>query len=337
MLHLPIPSVIERIQSETGLSKDEIKEKISAKMKSMDGLVSEEGAAYIVASELGVHLFRERTNYSEPVKIGTILAGMMSVDVVGKVTRIFAAKGFTTKDGRKSKVGSFVLADDTGTIRVVLWDRKADVLEKMKSDMIVKVRESYAKLNNLNKVELNVGNKGSLILEPRGVNIEISNKTDIKKISEVAADESAALRGTVVQVFAPRLYPVCPKCGKKVVIAPEGAVCSEHKTVEPQQAMLLSLVLDDSTDTMRAVAFRGTAEKLAGLSTKDVQEILAKDGPVVLQERTEDALLGRVIEISGRTKQNLNREQIEFMISDTNLNPNPVQIANSMLKGDKHA
>jgi len=333
MLHLPIPNVIERIQSETGLSNDEIRAKIKKKLAEMDGLVSEEGAAYIVASELGVHLFKEQSSGSEPAKIGTILSGMMSVDVVGKVQRIFAAKSFTTKDGRKSKVGSFILADDTGSIRVVLWDRKADVLEKMKSDMIVKVKESYAKLNNLNKTELNVGNKGSLILEPKGISIEISNKAYIKKISDVAVDESVALRGAVVQIFAPKLYPVCPKCGKKVVVAPEGAVCSEHKIVSPQQAMLLSMVLDDNSDTIRAVAFRDTAEKLAGLSIRDVQEILAKDGPVILQERAEDFLLGRVIEISGRTKQNLAREQMEFMISDVNLNPDPIQIAKDMLKG----
>jgi len=340
MLHLPIPDVIERIQSETGLAKDAIKEQIKEKMKALEGLVSEEGAAYIVASELGVHLFREQsTSYSEPVKISTILAGMMSVDTIGKVTRIFAAKEFTTKDGRKSKVGSLVIADGTGTIRVAVWDRKADILEKIKSGMIVKIKSAYAKLNNLDKAELHVGTKGTIILEPKGVVIDLSGVADapLKKITEINTGDFATLRGTVVQLFPPKLYPICPKCGKKVVAAPEGFICTEHKIVESQQAMLFSIVLDDSTDTMRTVAFKETAGKLCGLQTNEVQEILAKDGPVILQEKVEEFLLGRIIEVSGRAKQNIAREQIEFMISSANLNPDPVKIANALLKGEKNA
>lgn len=337
MLHLPIPDVIERIQSETGLAKDAIKEQIKEKMKALDGLVSEEGAAYIVASELGVHLFREQsTSYSEPVKISTILAGMMSVDTVGKVTRVFAAKEFTTKDGRKSKVGSLVIADGTGTIRVAVWDKKADILEKIKSGMIVKIKSAYAKLNNLNKAELHVSTKGTIILEPKGVTIDLSGVADapLKKITDVNTDEIATLRGVIVQLFPPRLYPICPQCGKKVVAAPEGFICTEHKIVVSQQAMLFSIVLDDGSDTMRAVAFKDTAEKLCGLQTKDVQEILVKDGAVILQEKVEEFLLGRIIEISGRAKQNIAREQIEFMISSANLNPDPVKIANALMKGE---
>lgn len=340
MLHLPIPDVIEKIQSETGLSKDAIKEQIKAKMRALDGLVSEEGAAYIIASELGVHLFREQSSSSGSVKIGTILAGMMSVDTVGKVTRVFPAKEFTTKDGRKSKVGSIVIADNTGTIRVAIWDKKADVLEKINSGMIVKIREAYAKLNNLNKAELHIGNKGTLILEPKGVTIELSggiSDAPLKKISALNLDDYAMLRGTIVSAFSPKLYPVCSKCGKKVITAPEGWICAEHKAVTSGQAMLLSIVLDDGTDTIRLVAFKETAEKLCGLQTKDVQDILAKDGPAILQEKVEEFLHGRTIEVSGRAKQNITREQIEFMVSNINLNVDPVKIADAMLKGDKNA
>lgn len=337
MLHLPIPDVIEKIQSETGLAKNAIKEQIKAKVAALDGLVSEEGAAYIVASELGVHLFREQSSASGSVKISTILSGMMSVETVGKVKRIYTAKGFTTRDGRKSKVGSFVIADNSGTIRVVLWDRKTDILEKLKSNMIVKIRGAYAKLNNLNKPELHIGIKGTVILEPKGVKIDIVNVANMKNISDVNADEIAVLRGAVVQLFSPKIYPTCPVCGRKVIIAPEGSICTEHKNVTAQQAMLLSIVLDDCTDTMRAVAFKETAEKLCGLGINDVQEILSKDSPAVLQEKVEDYLLGRVIEVDGRAKQNIAREQIEFMISNVNLNPNPVQVANALLKEGKRA
>ena len=63
MLQIPIKDVIARIESETSTPAAEIQNLIHAKMQALEGLVSEEGAAYIIASELGVQLFKDRQGW----------------------------------------------------------------------------------------------------------------------------------------------------------------------------------------------------------------------------------------------------------------------------------
>lgn len=340
MLQVPISKVIEKIQQETGLSFDEVKGQIAAKVTKLEGLVSEEGAAYIVASELGVQLFKNADSKG-PLKIKDLIAGMRSVEVLGKVTRIYAPKQFKTKDKREGEVGSIVIADETGTVRAVLWDKKTSFLKegKITNGTVVKIKDAQVKQNNLGNKELHVGSKSMLIVDPKGVSIVLKPAISAKKIviRDAKAGESVSMLATVVQVFSPKFYPTCPKCGKKVTIAPEGAICSEHKGVTPVQAMILNFVLDDSTDTLRAVAFKQTAENLCGLSSSEIQEIIAKDGPEILQEKIDAFLLGRTVQIEGNIKQNVNFDRIEFAISNVNLNPNPKDLADQILSGGKNA
>jgi len=340
LLQVPISQVIEKIQQETGLSFDEVKGQIAAKVTKLEGLVSEEGAAYIVASELGVQLFKN-VDSKGPIKIKDLIAGMRSVEVLGKVTRIYAPKQFKTKDKREGEVGSIVIADETGTVRAVLWDKKTSLLKegKITNGTIVKIKDAQVKQNNLGNKELHVGSKSMLIADPKGISIALRPAISAKKIviRDAKAGESVSMLATVVQVFPPKFYPTCPKCGKKVTVAPEGAICSEHKIVTPVQAMILNFVLDDGTDTLRSVAFKQTAENLCGMSSSEIQEIIAKDGPEILQEKIDAFLLGRTVQIEGNIKQNVNFDRIEFAVSNVNLNPSPKDLADQILAGGKHA
>ena len=337
MLQLPIKDVIAKIQTETGLSEAEIKQQIANKMAALDGLVSEDGAAYIVASELGVHLFKDTR--SGAIKIKDIVAGMQSVETVGRVVRTFSPTTFTGKDGKPKQVGSFILADETGEIRTVIWDQRASWLSdgKLKEGLPVKIREGYAKQSNLGNKELHLGYKSSLILDPKNISIpEVVSSgkppAAMRQIAELQPNDFASVRGEVVQAFAPRFYPVCPQCGKKVTVDAAGAVCATHKSVTQQQAMILNFVLDDTTETLRCVAFRDRAEQLIGLTAAEAQEILAKDGPERLQERVDLFLLGKTIEISGKVNRNEEYDRTEMIVNQANVNPDPKVIAKELLK-----
>ncbi len=339
MLQIPIKDVISKIQGETGLSETEIKQQIANKMQALDGLVSEEGAAYIVASELGVQLFKDTR--SGTIKIKDIVIGMQAIETVGRVMRAFNPTTFTGKDGKPKQVGSFILADETGEIRTVIWDQRASWLTdgRIKDGVIVKIKDAYAKQNNLGGKELHLGYKSSLILDPKNVIVAAIAQTGAakKSIAELRASEVASVSGEVVQVFAPKFYPVCPQCGKKVIIDAAGATCVIHKSVTSQNAMIVNFVLDDTTETIRCVAFRDKAEKIVGgLGAAEVQEILAKDGPDRLQERIDEFLLGRTIEITGRVVRNENFDRTEMQINQVDITPDPKKIAAELLKGENH-
>ena len=57
MLQLSYNEIINKIKTEKGLSEEEIKDKVKEKLNRLTDLVSKEGAAHIVANELGVKLF----------------------------------------------------------------------------------------------------------------------------------------------------------------------------------------------------------------------------------------------------------------------------------------
>ena len=57
MLKIPLNDIIAKILKETSLSEAEINTKIDQKLDQLSGLISKEGAAHIIANELGVKLF----------------------------------------------------------------------------------------------------------------------------------------------------------------------------------------------------------------------------------------------------------------------------------------
>ena len=97
-------------------------------MKQLSGLISKEGAAHIVANELGVKIFEQA---SGKLQIKNILAGMRNVEAVGKVTRKFELREFQTEN-RSGKVASVVIGDETGTIRMVMWGELAEKISTYK-------------------------------------------------------------------------------------------------------------------------------------------------------------------------------------------------------------
>ena len=111
MIKLSYRQIIDKIHDKSKLADSVIEEKIKQKMDQLSGLISKEGAAHIIANELGVELFADM---SGKIKIDKIVAGIRDLETIGKVTNIFDVKEFARKDGSKGKVGSFIIADDTG-------------------------------------------------------------------------------------------------------------------------------------------------------------------------------------------------------------------------------
>jgi len=335
MLHIPIEQVITRIKEETGLSENEIQEQIKKKLKNLEGLVSEEGAAYIIASELGVQLFKNIGAGQKKIK--DIIAGMQNIDLTGKVVRTFPPVTFV-KNNQENQVGSFLIGDESGTIRIVVWDKqRVEWIKenKIAPGVIVKIQNANARQSNFGGPEVHLALRSSLILNPEGVNINLADESsETTKIKDVKPEQDCSLLATVVQVFNPFFYAVCPDCRKKVSEEDEKVICKEHGEVEPEPAMVLSLVLDDGTETIRCVAFRRTAEMLAGIRTTEAKQ-LSEDDNQLLSEKIEANLLGKTIEVQARVRENKQFERTEAIINRAILNPNPKILAERLMKNSK--
>ncbi|MCX6706739.1 MAG: hypothetical protein NT001_01205, partial [Candidatus Woesearchaeota archaeon] len=111
MIKVPYEIVREKIKDGAKISDSELDSRIKAKIDKLSGLISNEGAAHIIANELGIKLFEQA---SGRLKIKSILVGMRNVEIVGRVQQVFEVREFQTET-RAGKVGSFVIGDETGT------------------------------------------------------------------------------------------------------------------------------------------------------------------------------------------------------------------------------
>lgn len=313
MFNVTYEEIIGRIKEEKKLSDEEIKQRIKDKLRQLSDLISKEGAAHIVANELGVKVLE----VAKELKINRLLSGMSNVILLGKIVKMNDVIQYN-KEGRQGKVVSFVMGDDTGVIRVALWDtnhiaKVEDVT--VKEGSILKIKNAYVKSNNGFK-ELHVGNRGELEIDPEGVEVEVSDNPSYdfsrKKIFELnEGDNNVGVLGTIVQVFEPKFYSACPNCGKKLDIIGDSFQCREHGLVKEEIVPILNLFLDDGTGSLRSVAFRNQVESLLGIEKEKIVEMRKDESQF---DRYRDDLLGKQMILIGRVVKNELFDRLEMSV-----------------------
>ncbi len=314
MIRITYNEIIERIKEKTGYSEETINDLIQKKVKQLSGLITKEGAAHIVANELGIKLF---DRISGKLKIKNILLGMRNVETVGVVKQNFGVRNFNTNN-RQGKVGSLIIADETGTIRVVFWNGIADVVNKIKVGDIIKIMAGYVRGNDDSK-EIHLNEKSKVIINPpdEKINLEevqLQQNYERKRIEELKEnDRNVELKLVIVQVFEPRFYEVCPECGKKLILGEGGFICETHGKVTPKQAYVINMLGDDGTSTIRLVFFREQMLKILGKKEEDL--LLYKEKPESFEDERR-RLLGMEIIVRGRVSLNKMFGRTELIVDD---------------------
>ncbi len=199
-----IEDLISKISEISGLSEEEIRERVKKKKEELGGLITEEGAAYIVASEMGIDLLRYEIKDD---KICDIVPTMTTANITGKVIFTFKPKEFESR-GIKGKFASVIVADETGKIRVVLWNKDAELVYQIKEGDILRIRNGLVKENRFGEPEIHVTQNTRLIINPKGVNINVKTPEErLRKIAELKEPmQSVDVLCKVVRIFEPREF-----------------------------------------------------------------------------------------------------------------------------------
>ena len=91
---------------------------VDKKYADLSGLITKEGAALLVANELGIKL----NNTVRRPSIKDLQSGMKNVSVTGRIFRISDVTGFKKSDGSAGKVANVFIGDETGFVRIPLWN-----------------------------------------------------------------------------------------------------------------------------------------------------------------------------------------------------------------------
>jgi len=312
-MSVPYSKPLDTLAEKAGLSKEEIEDKVKVKLDQLSGLITKEGAAHIIANELGVNLFE---GAGMKYNIKDLTPGIKGIQLTGKITQVYEVREFNVR-ARTGKVGSFVLSDHTGSIRVAVWGKLTEKMHGMKPGDIVKIDAGYTRNNN-GSLELHLNESSNIILNPEGVDVNTASVR--KKIADVKEFDKAELFGTITQAFDLKFFEVCPQCGKRLKEHEQRWICTTHNEVVPLYSYVMNVILDDGAETIRVVAFRENVQRLLGLTDETIQGI--REHPESFESYKKN-LPGNQIIVEGRIKNNVMFGRLDMMAEKINTSPNP--------------
>jgi len=305
VIRLPLNEMVSRIREKTELTETDILSKIEEKCKSLSGLISKEGAAHIIANELGVKLVENSG------KIKDTFPGMRNTELTGKVIQKYDIREFSRQDGSTGKVGSFVVGDETGTIRIVCWGDKTDVLTSIDPGNTLKITNLQVRENNRGYIEAHLTDGSTIETSQETITDVKQNKAQRVHVKDLEQNgQTVEVLGTIVQVFEPRFFEQCPECNSRLKEHEGRWFCDEHGDKEPNYSYLMNVFIDDGTENIRVVLFRNQAEKLLKKTRDEFLEI--RTNPDTF-EPYKTQLLGEQFIFSGRAKHNTFFDRIEFI------------------------
>lgn len=317
MMKIPYEKVIEKVVNESGESRENIEAKIKEKMNQLSGLISQEGAAHIIANQYGVQVFDQNAG---KVQIKDIVPNIRGLELPAKILRNYGLKEFNVNE-RKGKLCSLLVGDETGRIRFVFWGSIAEKVKDLKENDIVRIKDAYSKENNGYK-EVHLNDRSSVEVNPEGVEISVkAPEVNRKKISELEKNDSnVELLGTIVDVFEPRFFEICSQCNRRVKEEEGTFKCNDHPEAEIQYSYVANAFIDDGTANIRAVFFRNVLEKLFSKNPEDMKNLRNDQEEF---NKIKENLLGSMIKLMGRVSYNEMFDRLEFMSNDLDLNPDP--------------
>jgi len=250
-LSLSLEEIIDKIIKEAKISKKTVLEKINAKKQELGGLITDEGAAYMLAKELGVDIFSDITFKETKLSIKDLIPGMNNVAIKGRITEILPAREFTRNNGNKGYVANLIICDNTGSIKLVLWDNAAlkVINGEIKKGDVVQIVRGYIKEGRGGQIELNVSNKGGINICEEEEDEFPSVEEHFDKISELTPGQfNVNVKGVVQRVF--------PQVSFKRKDGSEGKV--------------LSLILNEEGRSIRVVFWNDKADEIENIKEGDI-------------------------------------------------------------------
>lgn len=197
---------INKIIEDTGLTRKEIQVMVRDKKIELKGLISEEGALFIIARELGVDVKDENRDLLKDIElnISDIKSTMKNISLIGRIKEIYSVNSFNRSEGDTGYVGSFLLHDHTGDIRIVLWDEHVQIfnMDNFNVNEIIKIVNGIAKKGKYEQIEIHIGRFGKIIISPDDVdyNKYPKIKFELINISEINLNlKSLSIEGKVIR------------------------------------------------------------------------------------------------------------------------------------------
>ncbi|MER2013246.1 MAG: OB-fold nucleic acid binding domain-containing protein [Methanobrevibacter sp.] len=236
-------------------------------------------------------------------KISDVDEDERDIIIIGRIIELNDVHQFDRDTGETGFVRNIEMADDTGSIKVVLWG--SDAKMDLEMGMPLKLQNPRISLDMDNRLEATVS-RGTAILKPNESEIEKLPTYDelveaifVKKTIEALAedDTNVCVTGSIKEVGTDKnILKRCPNCNGNVEQTIEENVCDfcGHNFDEPDYTLMIPTQIEDETGEIQVTFFGKLAEELSGLKTDDVAELVEEGNGI---EDKLEGLTGLTVEI----------------------------------------
>ncbi|MDY6775055.1 MAG: OB-fold nucleic acid binding domain-containing protein [Halobacteria archaeon] len=229
-----VSDVYSRLDAD--VSREEFEGFVEKKVEQMGGLCDVPTAAKLVAHEM---------NGSVTDSVEDITTEMSEVKFTAKVVDIGDVRSFERDDGDDGKVANIEVGDETGRVRVALWDEYADSIDELSVGDVLKIGGSPRE-----------GYRGGV--EVSATEVEPDDETDVDVIDTATSVGDLTEGMSEVEIVA----EVIETSGVRTFDRDEG-----------EEGRVSNLVVGDDTDWIRLTLWDGRADDVKRLTEGDVVRV----------------------------------------------------------------
>ena len=222
-------------------------------------VINDESAAMIVARELGVDLHKMAPTARQRIEDITTESKNIA-GLVGRVDSIGTVRTFQRKEGGEGRVANIFISDETGSIRVALWDdmTRAITEGELSVGSIIQARGAYVKTGLGDSLELNLGRMGGIrILEN-------------DEIEELGIDFKKASTGndTKIEDLQENMFDISVKAKIQRVFQ-----LSTFTRKDGSEGKVLAMIVADDSGSTRFVFWDDKADEMEGAKPDEIIRI----------------------------------------------------------------
>lgn len=223
-----------------------------------------------------------------------------NIKIIARILDLSDPSEFQRQDGSPGMVRGMEIGDDTGSMRVSLWDDKADILYEVGD--AIKIENPRVTFRNDN-LELSIGNNTKILDASENDLKELPSFEELeevlyksKSIEELEDDDrNVKVSGTLEDAFGNRILSArCPSCNNRLEQREDEYVCDYcgEDVDKPKYLLMIPARLEDDTGEIQVTFFSKLAESLLGMTTEEIAKIIEDSAD-------EGALEGKVEDLNG--------------------------------------
>jgi len=137
----------------------------------------------------------------EEYRVEDLTMGASDVDLLGVILDVDTVRTFDRDDGSEGKVSNLTVGDETGRVRVTMWDDTADRVEELEADQTVEIVDGYVRERD-GDLELHVGSRGAIEV----VDADVEYVPETTDIADLELEDVADIAGGVIETSEKRTF-----------------------------------------------------------------------------------------------------------------------------------